>query len=212
MNLGEKIQKLRKDNNLSQEQLAEKLSVSRQALSKWELGASLPEVDKIVLLSNYFKVSTDYLLKDELNKDVNLNQNQGSFNQHIVVIISSAIVLIGLIIGWARVNTGVHLEYLSFSLAAPGLIVQVLGIVCFEILKSKQKDNKDKTSRYLFYGINIWFLTVLPTIFIVGRYFHYIVGSYSGILSIIYMAVTYFIISCAVSLLCFFLYRNAKKK
>ncbi len=65
MSISEKIQQLRKSNGLSQEQLAEKLDVSRQAISKWESRTSVPDVEKIVLISELFKVSTDYLLKDE---------------------------------------------------------------------------------------------------------------------------------------------------
>lgn len=45
--------------------LAEKLNVSRQAISKWESGATLPETDKLIALSNFFGVSIDYLLKDQ---------------------------------------------------------------------------------------------------------------------------------------------------
>ncbi|MFA5537245.1 MAG: helix-turn-helix transcriptional regulator [Bacillota bacterium] len=63
MNLAEKIQQLRKRNNLSQEQLADKLGISRQSISKWESGQSVPEVDKIIQLSDIFGVTTDYLLK-----------------------------------------------------------------------------------------------------------------------------------------------------
>lgn len=63
MELSEKIQSLRKKQGMSQEALAEKLNVSRQAVSKWELGVSVPDVDKIVLMSNLFGVTTDYLLK-----------------------------------------------------------------------------------------------------------------------------------------------------
>ena len=63
MRLGEKIQVLRKQRDISQEQLAERLSVSRQAISKWETGESLPDVENILQLSNIFDVTTDYLLK-----------------------------------------------------------------------------------------------------------------------------------------------------
>lgn len=62
MNIGEKIQQLRKAKNLSQEQLAVQLEVSRQAVSKWELNESTPDTDKIILISKIFSVSTDYLL------------------------------------------------------------------------------------------------------------------------------------------------------
>lgn len=71
MNLSEKILELRKANGLSQEQLSEKLGVSRQSVSKWECGESLPELEKLILLSKVFHVTTDYLLKpnevDELS-------------------------------------------------------------------------------------------------------------------------------------------------
>ena len=63
-NIGTKIYELRLKNNLSQDILAEKLGVSRQAISKWENSQSVPELEKIVLMSEIFNVSTDYLLKD----------------------------------------------------------------------------------------------------------------------------------------------------
>ena len=68
MILGEKIAALRKQNNWSQEDLAEKLELSRQSVSKWESGASIPDLDRIIKLSALFGVSTDYLLKDEMEE------------------------------------------------------------------------------------------------------------------------------------------------
>ena len=65
MTLSEKLYTLRKQSGLSQEQLAEQLNISRQAISKWESGQAVPETEKLLLLSNYFNVSLDYLLKDE---------------------------------------------------------------------------------------------------------------------------------------------------
>ena len=62
--LSEKIINLRKSRGWSQEELAERLDVSRQSVSKWESGVSNPELDKIVAMSTLFGVSTDYLLKD----------------------------------------------------------------------------------------------------------------------------------------------------
>ena len=66
MILAEKIAQLRRQKGWSQEELANHLQVSRQAVSKWEGGASIPDLDKILKLSALFEVSTDYLLKDEL--------------------------------------------------------------------------------------------------------------------------------------------------
>ena len=65
MALSEKLYALRKKSGFSQEQLAEQLDVSRQAISKWESGQSMPEPDKLVSISTFFKVTTDYLMKDD---------------------------------------------------------------------------------------------------------------------------------------------------
>ena len=64
MTFGEKLYKLRKEQNLSQEALAEKLGATRQAVSRWENGQGFPETEKLLMLSSLFSVSLDYLLKD----------------------------------------------------------------------------------------------------------------------------------------------------
>ena len=72
MNTGDKLAKLRKENNYTQEQLAEVLGVSRQSISKWESGIMYPETDKLIRMSELFDCSLDYLLKDseeEKNKE-----------------------------------------------------------------------------------------------------------------------------------------------
>lgn len=69
MILADKIIEERKKLGLSQEELAEKLSVSRQAVSKWESAQSIPDLQKIILMSELFSVSTDYLLKDEIEPE-----------------------------------------------------------------------------------------------------------------------------------------------
>lgn len=74
MTFGEKLFKLRKENGLSQEALAEKLNTSRQAISKWENGQGFPETEKIILLGNIFEVSMDYLLKDTYHQNDELNE------------------------------------------------------------------------------------------------------------------------------------------
>ena len=69
MILADKIIRLRKQNGLSQEELAERMHVSRQAVSKWEAAQTTPDLEKILMLSKLFGVSTDYLLKDELEQE-----------------------------------------------------------------------------------------------------------------------------------------------
>ena len=69
MILAEKIINLRKNNGWSQEELAEKLVVTRQSISKYEGAQSIPDLDKILKLSEIFGVTTDYLIKDELEEE-----------------------------------------------------------------------------------------------------------------------------------------------
>ena len=63
MSLADRIQNLRKQKGISQETLADIVGVSRQAVSKWESEQSTPDLDKILIMSDYFEVTTDYLLK-----------------------------------------------------------------------------------------------------------------------------------------------------
>lgn len=63
MNMADRIQYLRKSKGLSQEELADKMGVSRQAVSKWESEQSTPDLEKIIMISELFEVTTDYILK-----------------------------------------------------------------------------------------------------------------------------------------------------
>jgi len=72
MDFSEKLLTLRKARDLTQEQLAEKLNVSRQSVSKWESAQAVPELEKIVALSAVFDVTTDYLLKSSEIDDLSV--------------------------------------------------------------------------------------------------------------------------------------------
>lgn len=73
MNIAEKIVLLRKKKGISQEELANKLNTSRQAVSKWENNQSTPDLEELVALSKYFNVTTDYLLTDSIETSINNN-------------------------------------------------------------------------------------------------------------------------------------------
>lgn len=85
MSFAEKILNLRTQYGYSQETLAEKLNVSRQAVSKWESGTTLPETDKVIALSDFFGVSTDYLLKDGIQ-----HNNGDSLDRVVLKFLGSA--------------------------------------------------------------------------------------------------------------------------
>lgn len=82
MRLSEKIMDLRKKSGWSQEELAEKLGISRQSVSKWETGESVPDLDKIIRMSELWNVSTDYLLKEDIVPETEaVEENRDTFRQ-----------------------------------------------------------------------------------------------------------------------------------
>ena len=103
MTFGEKLQYLRKEQNWTQEQLADRIGISRQSLSKWELGAATPDTEHVVRLSRLFGVSTDTLLLDDAPFPPSAVQAAGSRRR------------------WELIGGG-----LASSLAATGLLI--LGI------------------------------------------------------------------------------------
>lgn len=76
MRLSENLQNLRKIKNMSQEELAEKLGVSRQAVSKWESGSGYPETEKIISICEIFDCSMDELVKGKITEDVKKEKNE----------------------------------------------------------------------------------------------------------------------------------------
>ena len=75
MKFNEKLVMLRKQHNLSQEQVAEKLGVARQTISKWELGETTPEMDKLIIMSELYNITLDELMKEENEGKVVNNPN-----------------------------------------------------------------------------------------------------------------------------------------
>lgn len=79
MKLSEKLQKIRKENNITQEGLADKLNVSRQAVSKWESGSAYPDTEKLIQISKIFNVSLDELINDNIDRNTNNSSQKISF-------------------------------------------------------------------------------------------------------------------------------------
>lgn len=99
MSFSQKLKTLRKREGLSQEKLAEELNVSRQAVSKWESGHSYPEIDKLIVLSDLFKISLDDLVKDKNEEYFNTDENE-EYGESLVI----GGFLIGIAIGFATDN------------------------------------------------------------------------------------------------------------
>ena len=152
MNIANRIQTLRKSRGISQEELADKIGVSRQAVSKWESEQSFPDIEKIILLSDYFKVTTDYLLKGiEPIADTPKNE----FDARIFSILGTVLNFIGLvtaIVIWIERQTAISV--------AIGVVIMAIGCMCFTI-GQLIGDNK-KTAFFIFGIVNIWFLSLIP--------------------------------------------------
>ncbi len=74
MELYEKLFLLRKEKNITQQELAEILNVSRQAVSRWEMNVSVPSMENLILLSKFYETNIDYLVNDNLENEVNIKK------------------------------------------------------------------------------------------------------------------------------------------
>ncbi|MDE6280358.1 MAG: helix-turn-helix domain-containing protein [Oscillospiraceae bacterium] len=175
MKLGEKLQQLRKQSGLSQEQLAAQLTVSRQAVSKWELDETVPDTENVVQLSRIFGVSCDYLLRDEVDEQgaalptagnggasaahasaAHLNE-QGWI--HNAFALSLGVCAIGLVTGLLFYRFGNH----TVRPLVVGFMIQMLGVVLFELATPRMGDGRN-TARFHFYGTVCWLLPPIPVI------------------------------------------------
>ena len=150
--MADRIQYLRKSKGISQEELADKVGVSRQAVSKWESEQSTPDVEKIILLSDLFEVTTDYLLKGIEPVPANTTDKSEA---RIFSLVGSVFNLIGLVTAimiWKEEQTSVSV--------AVGLILMAIGIMTFVIGQFIGK-NKEKAS-FWFWTVNVWIVILIP--------------------------------------------------
>lgn len=127
MNMADRIQYLRKAKGLSQEDLADRVGVSRQAVSKWESEQSTPDLEKIIILSDIFGVTTDYILKgiEPTGKDAD---NSKEFAGKVLYIASTAFVFIGLFCAF-----GGWYEKQTMDMVWGSMIIQAVGIAGYFI-------------------------------------------------------------------------------
>lgn len=170
-NIAERIQKLRKERGLSQEELAEVVNVSRQAVSKWESEQSLPDIDKIIALSEYFEVSADYLLKGEETRTG--NEPHIPLNPLTLVTFTTAMNLLGLIVAavsWNYWQTGICIGV--------GLVFMVFGCMVFGMGCAGLKQSERKTAVCNFVQINVWVVMFLLLSVICNAVFYGMIAPY----------------------------------
>lgn len=129
MNMSDRIQYLRKSKGISQEELADKIGVSRQAVSKWESEQSSPDLEKIIIMSELFDVTTDYLLKG-IEPVIDKEQRANKFATQVLFISSTAFVFIGLFCAFGGWHDKQTMETVWGS-----MIIQAVGVAGYFIGK-----------------------------------------------------------------------------
>ena len=113
MKFNEKLIKLRKEMGLSQEELGNKLKVARQTVSKWELGETTPEMDKLIKMSEIFNITLDELIKDK-NNDENINNTNSQKLAGLVIKILKGLGIFLIVIAIAVVFLMI-ISFVSFN-------------------------------------------------------------------------------------------------
>jgi len=156
MNIADRIQSLRKMRGISQEELADRIGVSRQAVSKWESEQSIPEIDKIIIMSDFFEVTTDYILKGiEIKEQVKEKEKQ-DVDANIFLLAGTFLIFIGLVLACA-----IWYEKQTIAALALGFVLMAMGCLNFGIGIVNSTKNVEKAKK-LFWQINIWLLTFVP--------------------------------------------------
>lgn len=200
MKLSEKILDLRKQHGMSQEDLAERLGISRQAISRWESGTVLPDSVNVLQLSKLFGVTTDYLLNDDYVCNNEPIEVQGTSDRedkgaHLLFVLLVAFqvmcasyqLIIGLFGGQIRVC-------LYFTMAS------IIGVSLFQIAYRKNRFGAENSLKYYnrFHAIAVWLNLYFPIRWIMvlldKAVPHVLSGGVFGIVTIaVYVLSSYFV-------------------
>lgn len=145
MILADKIIKLRKKNGWSQEELADKMHVSRQAVSKWEAAQTTPDLEKILGLAKLFGVTTDYLLKDELESEEFSNDNSDSTCRQVTM---------------EEANTYLRHRQWAASRIALATVLCILSPLCLILMGALSESSYVNENLAVFYGLACLFVLV----------------------------------------------------
>ena len=158
MNMADRMQYLRKAKGISQEELADKIGVSRQAVSKWESEQSTPDLEKVIIMSDFFEVTTDYILKG-IEPARDKEEKSKEFASKILYVSSTAFIAVGLFFafgGWYAEQT--------MEVVWGSMIIQVVGVVGYFIGKLL---STEKAPFYI-HWLNIVGIAFIPVSVITG--------------------------------------------
>lgn len=182
MSIGEKIYNLRKEKNMSQEDLANVLNVSRQTISKWETGDSNPDFDKIVPLCNFFGISTDSFLKGEDNYYSKKEIREGRKNKALMISLCIIIFIITIILDVIIDEIGGN-DPLMVSITLIGMGAIAVILVNYFLAKSVNNFKMPVTNAKKKLINSIINIIILLVYFVIS--FWFVAWSYSWIIFIV---------------------------
>lgn len=166
MKLSDKIVGLRKSKGMSQEELAEKLNISRQAISRWEMGSAMPDATNILQISKLFGVTTDYLLNDDYESDNDLPKikeiKEDNSKQILIFLVTLEVMILLIQFMATFILHNIIFGFLSF-------VPFVALIGGFEYAYQKKASENNKTTAFFrkrFYKISAWLGLYFPIRFI----------------------------------------------
>ncbi|MEL7609949.1 MAG: helix-turn-helix transcriptional regulator [Bacillota bacterium] len=184
MNIADRIQNLRKTKGISQEELADKVGVSRQAVSKWESEQSFPDLEKIIMMSEYFNVTTDYILRG-IEPIEDCKGKSHTLTSKVLYVASTAFIVIGLLCAFS----GWYEEQTAESIWG-SMIIQAVGVAGYFIGKLMSQEKAPFTINWL----NIILVSFIPISMIVAGILNRVIAPYpTDILSGCAFAVIYII-------------------
>lgn len=234
LKLGEKLQQLRKKSGLSQEQLAARLTVSRQAVSKWELDDTMPDTENVIQLSRLFGVSCDYLLREEVDEPgaapaaqepaqspqepprptQNLPRPAVPGEAHLTeqgwihnaFVLSLGVCALGLVGAFMFYRFRGH----TVRPLAIGFMIQLLGVILFELAIPRMGDWRN-TARLSFYAAACWLVFPIPVL--LGLNWGFNLGFWNGtpLQGLICYFAVYLLLSAVVSALLLLVRRHRAK-
>ena len=200
MKLSDKIIKLRKINGWSQEELAEKLNVSRQAISRWESNTAQPDATNILKISKLFGITTDYLLNDDFKSDNDLPKlkeiKSDSLQQIMIFMITLEVM--ALIIQFMSTFI-IHSVFFGFLSFIP-FIAMIGGFEYAYQKKSAEVNETTREFRKKFYKISTWLGSYFPVRFTVTILAHFYPRPYSMIVSECVIFVIYLMVVTLITL------------
>ena len=187
MKLSEKIANLRKQNGLSQEDLAEKLDISRQSVSRWESGSAMPDASNLIQLSTLFDVTTDYLLNDDYVSDNDIPKVKEITENNTKTLLYFLLVLeiLNFIMQFMCV---VILENIFFSILSFVPFICLIAAFEYSYIKKGYENKTVKLFRRKFYFISAW----------IGLYFpvRLMINIITSLLLIKWISITFLVREC----------------